>query len=425
MGLSLRHRSNALSDQSGNQRQGGPGCLILFGAAFAAFGSIFVVVFLVLPLYAALSAQKWVEVPCTILESRVGISHGDGDTYRVEVRYEYHFRADDLESDPTAPRYESTRYDFYDGIYTSGSADKYAEVARLAPGTMTTCRVDPHAPDQAVLKPGIPDDLWVGFFTLIFPLVGFALMIGGVVGVVRARRRRAGRVGLSDSGSVITTLPASEEATGPVELRPAQGRLGKLVFISIFAAFWNGMVWSILVLAILPDVRHGDWGAWFPLLFLSLFAVIGLVLLGAVVHQFLALGNPRLRLTVNRGTFRPGDPLELEWECSGNPARISTLSIALEGRESATYTRGTDTTTDTHVFARMPLATLDDASAMLSGRARLVLPPTAVPTLIARHNKLQWFLTVRGNIPRWPDISDDYPIIIACRPAAQDPRSQA
>ena len=249
-------------------------------------------------------------------------------------------------------------------------------------------------------------------FTLIFPLVGFSLVAWGIVRFIRRRRERAGLIGMSEGAPQFTSLVVPDDEPGAVELKPAQGRFAKLVFIGIFSLIWNGFVWSVLCFAILPDIVKGSGEAWFGLLFLSLFAIIGLVLIGAFIHQLLALTNPRLRLIVNRRTFRPGDLLELEWECSGNPSRLTSLTIAIEGRESATYTRGTDTSTDTHVFERTPLATLDDAVAILSGRVKIQLSVETVPTFIASHNKIEWILIVRGVIPRWPDISDDYPITI-------------
>jgi len=199
MGQSFRRRANALSDRAtSSTKSGSAGCLILFGMAFGGFGSIFAVLFFFLPLWRALDANTWVEVPCTILESRVGhSSDSDGTTYRVEVKFAYHYRAGDLESDATAPHFESERYDFLDGIYTSGADDKHAAVEQLAPGTTTTCRVNPLVPSEAVLKAGLPDDLWFGLFTLIFPLVGFALVVGGVISAIRGRRDRAGRESLS------------------------------------------------------------------------------------------------------------------------------------------------------------------------------------------------------------------------------------
>lgn len=407
----MARRRNALSDGATNQRSGA-GCLILFGLVFGGFGSLFVVIFFVLPLWRALESSDWVEVPCTILESRVGeSSDSDGTTYRVEVRFAYHFRAGDLEHDASAPRYESARYDFGDGIYSSGYEDKQAEVARLAPGTTTTCRVDPQNPGEAVLHGGLPADVWFGLIPMVFPAAGLLLVVFGLRLRRSERLQREGRVGLSASASETTSLPAATATTGPLTLRP-HGRTGKAIGIGCFALFWNGITWSILGFFILPGVLDGNLIDWIPLVFVSLFALVGLVMVGAFLHQLLSLTNPRLDLTINSGSLRPGEWLELEWTCIGNPLRITSLVLAFEGRESATYRRGTDTVTDTHVFARMTLVTLDDSVAMAGGRTRFQIPHDAVPTFMATNNKLEWRLTVRGAIPRWPDISDDYPVVI-------------
>jgi hypothetical protein len=389
--------------------------LALFGLVFGGFGSIFVIIFFVLPLLRSIHAQGWIEVPCTILESKVGESRvSDGSTYRVEVRFAYHFPSGALEHGPQAPRYESTRYDFGGGIYSSDYGAKEAEVARLAPGTETTCRVDPSHPEEAVLRPGIPAVVWFGLIPLIFPLVGLAKIIGGIRGMRRQRLERAGRLPLSSGQPTGMVAPTYEDdQPGARELRPVQGRMTKVVFIGIFALFWNGISWTV-VLASLQEALHGSLFSWFPVLFISIFLLLGLVTAGAFLHQVLALSNPRLRLSASR-LARPGEAFELEWECQGNPARLTSLRLTLEGRESATYTRGTDTVTDTHVFDRLELVTLGDPSAMLSGKTRIVLPLTAVPTFIASRNKLEWTLCVRGTIPRWPDLSDDYPIIVLPR----------
>ena len=48
-------RRKALSDGDRSQRSG-PGCLILFGLVFGGFGSLFFVIFFLLPLWRALDA---------------------------------------------------------------------------------------------------------------------------------------------------------------------------------------------------------------------------------------------------------------------------------------------------------------------------------------------------------------------------------
>ena len=216
----------------------------------------------------------------------------------------------------------------------------------------------------------------------------------------------------SKPGSPECRIAVPDDGPGPRELQSTPSRSANLVFIGIFSLGWNSVVWSVILFVLLPEALKGHWVAWFPLLFLSIFVIVGLFMIVVFIDQLLALTNPRLRLIVNRHAFRPGEMLELEWECSGNSSRLTSLSIALEGRESATYCRGTDTTTEIHVFARLPLATLDDAAAILGGRTKLRLPADAVPTFIARCNKIEWILIVRGMIPRWPDISDDYSVTI-------------
>lgn len=47
-----------------------------------------------------------------------------------------------------------------------------------------------------------------------------------------------------------------------------------------------------------------------------------------------------------------------------------------------------------------------------AGHARVAVPRTAMHSLNTGSNKITWKLKVRGSIPRWPDVKDDYPIIV-------------
>jgi hypothetical protein len=377
--------------------------MLLFGLAFGSFGCLFVGIFVVMPLLRVQQMSDWVEVPCTILTSRVAANESsDGDTYRVEVSFAYHYPPAGPEGG--GPRYESTRYDAGAGVWTSGRAGKQAIVKSLPPGHRTTCHVDPDAPSEAVLRPGLPDGWAFGLFTLIFPLVGFGTVIGSLVASRRARRA------LTAPSAVQPAVAARAHGTrGPVTLR-ARSRVGQLVAILCFAALWNGIVWTIILAS--GMITRGSAIDWFPLILLSLFALIGVGLIAAVLYQILALTNPRLQLTVDRGDLHPGARCEVAWECHGNPYRFTRIVIALECREWATYTRGTSTITDTKVVQRIELATLEDANAMLASRVAVTLDPAAPPTFTAAHNGIAWYITVRGTIPRWPDLKDDFALAV-------------
>jgi hypothetical protein len=89
------------------------------------------------------------------------------------------------------------------------------------------------------------------------------------------------------------------------------------------------------------------------------------------------------------------------------------LSIFLEGREEATYRRGTSNYTDREVFARLPVAELSSSLEMGQGAARGHLPKAVMPTFEAANNKIVWALQVRGEIPNWPNVMEEYTVPVA------------
>ncbi len=403
----FRHRAEALSD--GARKGQGFGCLVLFGAVFVIVGCVLATIFVAAPLWRAHTARDWVEVPCTILESRVGRSESDdGTTYRVEVRYEYRYAAG-VGADQPAPRYESDRYDFSNGVYTSGRRQKQAAVDRVPPGAKTTCRVNPRRPDEAVLEAGLPSTMGLGLLTLLFPLAGAAAIAFGIRGMRRERARREGRLPRSIDARPPATANQPDDMQGPCVLEPAAGRRGKALGIGVLAVVWNGIVWTIFIAAILPEMRGGLSG-WFGVLFISIFLLFGLLIAGAAVHAVLALANPRIRLTLNRRAVRPGERLEVQWECEGNASRIDSLIMTVEGWEEATYSQGTTTTTDRRIFARIPVKTVEGFREIETGRTAVAMPADAAPTFEAPRNKLRWLLSVRGVIRHWPDIDDSHEI---------------
>ena len=406
MGLftARRKSARALSDQHPQKESDGSGCFTMLGLVIAFLGcSLFTSLF-VLPLWHAIRAANWTEIPCIILESHRGENHGGKNTtYRVEARYEYHFRSGDLELDPAA-RYESTRYDLSDGDYSSDQEGVDQEVRRLAPQTKSTCRVDPNHPEQSVIYPGFPAYSWGGLFFLLFPLFGIAMMIHGIGNIRRARKEHETAV----SPSPIIANHMVE----PIELRTVRKPIAQFIFTLLFALFWNGITWAGLFGGVIPQLLRGDLYALFPMLFLSVFAALGLGLIYGLFQQTLQLCNPRLRLTLSPKTVRLGDHLVLKWTCIGNPARVNQIAITLEGRESATHSRGKNEHTDTQTFFRLSLMTLTEPTAIPNGQVAFELPRDSVPTVNAKHHKIEWVITVRGTLSHWPHLSDDYSLTV-------------
>ena len=114
----------------------------------------------------AVAVWSWDEVPCFIESSEVVEGDAGGSRYRLQVAFSY---------EVDGRRYVGDRLDPDD----EGS-DEVSDVERLAatfaPGTSTTCRVDPNDPGRAYLR---RPSLWFGLFVFL-PLLLVAVGGGGL-----------------------------------------------------------------------------------------------------------------------------------------------------------------------------------------------------------------------------------------------------
>jgi hypothetical protein len=194
------------------------------------------------------------------------------------------------------------------------------------------------------------------------------------------------------------------------QLKPATGRKAKLAVLIGVALFWNGIV-AVFVYQLVNEWAHHR-GAWFPTLFLVPFVAVGLGLIWGVIYQFLGLFNPRAELSVGHAEIRVGDEVEITWQFSGGCERLRTVRMYLEGREQATYRRGTDSVTDKSVFAELPIYQASGAQTPATGSARVKLPARTMHSFDAPNNKIVWSVRLKGDVPWWPDVDDEFPIIV-------------
>lgn len=399
------------------------GCFFrLVGLAFVLVGSVIFVALSGKALLNWYSAQSWAAVYCTILSSDV-VTHdaSDGDTYSIDIRYAYEW---------DGQRYESNQYNFFGGS-SSGRGRKEAVVAQYPAGESRECYVNPELPSEAVLDRSFTPVYLIGCFGLIFVLIGGAMVLH--------RSKKRGSIALT-TGSVTATLVrpldpadlnnADEDALssgavyarsegvnpgqiplhGPVALKGGNNSLIGFVFMLVFAAIWN----SIISVAVWDTVGFGDNGS-FDLvmgLFLIPFVLIGLALLGGTGYFFLTLFNPRVDLTMDPGRLHLGGSAVVGWAFRGNSTRISKLTITLQGQEAATYRRGTSTTTDHSVFEKTLLFQTEDPVEIQSGQAHVTIPEFTAPTFNGANNKVQWQIKVNGDIARWPDVNEEFEVIV-------------
>jgi hypothetical protein len=142
------------------------------------------------------------------------------------------------------------------------------------------------------------------------------------------------------------------------------------------------------------------------------FVLVGLGLLWGVIYYILALWNPSFTLTVSEGSPRLGQKIHLEWQSSGFLGRLETLSLELEGRESATYRRGTRSVTDHSLFHKSVVFETAQPANHPGGKAELRIPDEAMHSFDGGNNKIEWSFRIRGSIRKWPDVDESYPFTV-------------
>ncbi len=376
---------------------------VAFFLAFLILGSVGLYWLLVRPVQQMINARNWREVPCEVISSTVETHRGDdGSTYSVNIFYRYEIDGQE---------HKSNRYDFMGGS-SSGYEGKASVVRKLPPGTRAVCFVDPADPDSAVLSREASSTMWFGLIPGVFALVG----AGGIWMVLRQPKGK----------SVAAAMPFGKATSGsgfpPPSGRPRMpaGRAGahvfqakpwhKLLGMFLIAAFWNGIV-SIFVFQVFKSWRSGHL-EWFLALFMIPFVAVGLAMIGGVIYFALAMFNPRPKLTVAPSEVALGQALQVAWEFTGDTSKIVRLHLYLEGREEARYRRGTSTSTDKSVFARVTIVEVLPPRDLRRGAATVTVPAHLMHSFDAPNNKIIWTVCIQGEIHKWPDVVEEFPITV-------------
>lgn len=390
----------------GKSRQlSGRWLLRLLGTVFTAVGLIATWLILIGPLLRIQQARSWIPVPGTVTASRVVTHRGDDSTtYSVDIRYEYEVDGRTL---------RGNRYHFATGS-SSGRRAKQAIVDAHPPGKPITVYVSPSDPLDAVVERGYPADLWFGLIPLAFCVGGLAMFVGSFY--VREKPRRAdGKTWLPDAAVAEPThrpLPGYRQMSGGrATLRRASSPLGKLLGVSAGAVFWNGITGVLVGIAVRSHLAGNP--EWFLTFFVIPFILVGIGLIVAIPYYLLALLNPAPVLEVNTAAPALGDTLTIDWRLEGRADRIATLTLSMVGQEHATYRRGTDTVTDKHTFYDEALLKTSDRVAILSGgHLDVPIPFDVMHSFEADHNKITWTLKMTGDIKRWPDMNDEFRLVV-------------
>lgn len=386
------------------------GCLPVIGGAFLLIGLPLFYFFTIHPLMLTISAMQWQETRATITKSEVEVDRdSEGTTYKPDIQFEY-----------MADKQIRLSKTWSTGFPGSNSQSRAKAVVEKYPvGSMHPCFYNPADPSRAVLDRSYQLSNLLGAFALVFPGAG-AAMVWYYFRLRRNERRHAPPIqaaqkmgaGVTESGSVSVNRPLDTSLTapwlklfGPQKLRPAHGRITTFLATLALALFWNGISWT------------GFYNAWqdgikIAIALLSLFVVVGFILIIVCLYNFLKLFNPIVVVAVSNGAPSPGETLDLAWETTGLVRIIRELKLSIIGEEVVTYVRGTTTTTERKVFQRLPVAAANTDPEIRFGSVSIDLPPDLVHSFEANNNKIVWSVEVHGVIAWWPDILEPMPFAI-------------
>jgi hypothetical protein len=199
-------------------------------------------------------------------------------------------------------------------------------------------------------------------------------------------------------------------STEALEMTPAATPAAKLRAILIFTLIWNAIV-GAMFFGVLRNggARHIEW----PMpIFLWVFGLAGLALVGFTVRAVMELFNPKVHLRLKPGALKPGTDFEVEWQIPGGSGRLSQLGISLECREEAVYPAGKQDGIAKAVCYKAELVNTAKREELGSGTAKGRTPDRAMHSLDTGRNRIIWTMRVKGKVPHWPGIDDEYPVVM-------------
>jgi len=190
------------------------------------------------------------------------------------------------------------------------------------------------------------------------------------------------------------------ESNNKILLKPATTRVQKVLVMLFGTIFLNAIAWALM-----------SKGSYSGLLIYVLFG-LGFLLLTSLIHSLLGLINPKIKVFVNSSSVRLGETLDISWEASYKIDRVKKLTLSLFLTESHSHGSGKNRRTKTKKIHDEILLTTTDFNEMRSGSKSITIPKIFKASYSGDDYSLTWCLKINGQIPLFPDIDEDYKIII-------------
>ena len=176
----------------------------------------------------------------------------------------------------------------------------------------------------------------------------------------------------------------------------------------VFTSIWNGF------LALVFFLVRSTHGRVEPVLlvFLGVFALVGLVLVGAVIRAAAKIFAPRLELTCGRGFLpRGGEALVVYRLLNGRPGDVLGAKIELVAQRFEIVRQGKNTYRNPVDLHRETVLETDSFRALARGDFRIALPSDA-PASARGPEPVRWHFAVSLDRPARKPLRDEYPVVV-------------
>jgi hypothetical protein len=171
-----------------------------------------------------------------------------------------------------------------------------------------------------------------------------------------------------------------------------------------------GLIWNGFIFAGVRDLWGGHGLSLVMLALMFPFVIVGIGLFGAAVYLWMVSLHPTIEITLLPGRLKLGGVSELTWKVTGDPKRLSSVTLLLECLERATEGSGDDETTRSRTFFRSIVAEQSVGPASPQGRATVRAPAELAPSFESDHHEIAWQLVVKGKGESWPDLLLPFPL---------------
>ena len=209
----------------------------------------------------------------------------------------------------------------------------------------------------------------------------------------------------------LTNSPGVELA---YRLPPSQSPGWRLLATTIFAWSWLAVGGVLIVWAITSHLAGRP--EWFLTVFLVPYLAVGGWSIRYWLRQiWIDTGMGLTTVEISDCPLEPGREYQVVLGQQGH-IRVKSLELWLVCEEEATYRQGTDIRTEVRRVVEERLAVHRDFQIEpiepFRTEVSVRIPATAMHSLHAPHNSVNWKLVVRGEVAHWPKFERGFPIVV-------------